>query len=1020
MTPQRLAAACGAGLVVAIATGLGFRPGPTTGPAMTGVSSPGLLPREPLRFVPNSGQWGDEVRFAALGSPQPALVCDDGFALATLGADGLGVTLRFRFGPGSRPFTGEGAAASPVHVLKRTVLVSAADSWTTLRRPDAWPGVDVVLRADTEASSAAALAYDLVVRDADALAGVSIEVLGTESMHAEADGSLRLVAALGAGRTTTLVQRPPRTFVVRDAREVAVPSRAVVLGPSRFGFVVEGVRSDERLCVDPGFVWSSYLGGSASDECRRVRRLPDGDLVLAGWAGSPDFPTSPGAFRATGQRDAFVARLSGDGAVLRWSTYLGGSELEEIDALALAPDGQLVVGGWTGSADFPTSVGAYQRSYFGGGLLANIGDGFVAKLSSDGSRLIWSSFLGRVGDDFVRALEVLPDGSVVAAGDTTADAFPTTPGVIQPEFRSGNVFLPDVFVAKLDASGANLLWSTYLGGFAQDFLGGLAIAPDGAIVFGGLTASTALPVTATAAQRTLRGFWDGFVVRMSSDARRVIACSYLGGQGSEQVRALAIAPDGEIYAAGRSALDAAATFPASTDALQVRTQGLEDGFVARFSADLSVLRAATMLGGAGDDSCEGIALLPGGGLAVVGWTAGLGFPVPASAAQPNYGGGSRDGFVAQFDPTLAMLRAISYAGGSAKDLLVDVVAGGVGDELIAVGSSFSIDFPIGANPLQAGNQGESDAVVMRFDARLDAGAALELRAPASGPTEAVFAPGLAHDALAFTLHNGAPVAIALEALECGIAGSADASRELLGLGLFVDVDRDGRLGQGDARLAGPIAVPDAAGRVRLPASRTLAADESLELLVVIESRAACRRGAEFAVWFDGAPAIVARRGDDQRRVLVTGATTLSGAARICAERRTFSADLDGDGQADVRDLRALAARLGEAPANAGEDPDDDGVIAAADLALGIDRVLQRAPLFALPGSVDAGGLLVLRGHALDDEDFAASLDATPLARVLATPRVLVFAVPVAAPRGLRTLRIASDGVTRRSVSVEVR
>lgn len=1020
MTPQSLAAACGAGLVVAIATGLGLCPGPTTPAASSRGGLPSSLPREAMRFVPNSGQWGDAVRFAALGSPQPALVCDDGFTLATLGADGEGVALRFRFGPGPRPFAGEVAAASPVHVLKRTVLVSAAASWTTLRRPEAWPGVDVVLRADTEASSAAALAYDLVVRDADALAGVSIEVLGCQSMHAEGDGSLRFVAALGAGRTTTLVQRPPRTFVVRDAREVDVPSRAVVLGPARFGFAVEGVRAGEELCVDPGFVWSSYLGGSASDECRRVRRLPDGDLVLAGWAGSPDFPTSPGAFRATGQRDAFVARLSGDGTVLRWSTYLGGSELEEIDALALAPDGDLVVGGWTGSADFPTSAGAYQRNYFGGGLLANIGDGFVAKLSSDGSRLIWSSFLGRVGDDFVRALEVLPDGSVVAAGDTTADSFPTTPGVIQPEFRSGNVFLPDVFVAKLDANGASLLWSTYLGGFAQDFLGGLAIAPDGAIVFGGLTASTALPVTANAAQRTLRGFWDGFIVRMSSDARSVIACSYLGGQGSEQVRALAIAPDGEIYAAGRSALDAAASFPASTDALQVRTQGLEDGFVARFSADLSVLRAATMLGGAGDDSCEAIAWLAGGGVAVAGWTAGSGFPVPASAAQPIYGGGSRDGFVAQFDPTLSMLRAISYAGGTAKDLLVDVVAGGVGDELVAVGSSFSSDFPVGTNPLQAGNRGESDAVVLRFDARTDATATLRLQAPATGPAEAVFAPGLAHDALAFTLHNDAPVAIALEAIECGIAGSADAALELLGLGLFVDADRDGRLGSGDARLAGPIAVPGAAGRVRLPASRTLAADESLELLIVIESRAACRRGAEFAVWFDGAPAIVARRGDDQRRVLVTGATTLSGAARICTERRTFSADQDGDGLADVRDLRALATRLGEVPVNAGEDPDDDGVIGAADLALGIDRVLQRAPLFASPASVDAGGLLVLRGHALDDQDFAASLDAAPLVRLLATPRALVFAVPVATPRGLRTLKIAADGVTRRTASIEVR
>lgn len=1012
----RPAALCGAGVAVAMACAAAIR---ATGTPQLEAEIASSTPVSGLRFVANEGAWDTAARFVVLGSPQPALVRGDGFALALRGAGGHGACVSFRAGDGAREVVGEDPLDAPVHVL-RGATATRATSYSRVRLRDAWPGVDVLLRTDASGGRAGALAYDLVVRDEKALATVAIEVDGATTIRSCDDGTLAFDVELGDGTHATLVQAAPHTFARRGGIDVPVRSRVVLLGERSFGFAVDDLAPGESFCIDPGFLWSTYLGGSASDECRRVRRLSDGDFLVAGWAGSPDFPTTPGAFRSVGQRDAFVARMNGDGTVLRWSTYLGGSELEEIDAIEVAPDGGIVLGGWTGSPDFPTTPGAYQRIYFGGGLLANIGDGFVCKLSSDGANLIWSTYLGRVGDDFVRALAVSADGTIVAAGDTTADTFPTTPGVIQPDFRSGNVFLPDVFVSRLSADGGTLIWSTYLGGFAQEFLGGLAIAPGGSIVFGGLTASSALPVTIGAAQPTLRGFWDGFIVRMSADARVVEACSYLGGEGAEQIRALVIDGEGEVVAVGRSANDSASTFPATPDAFQRRSGGEEDGFVARFSADLRVLRAATLIGGAGDDSCEGVTLMTGGAIAVVGWTAGQGFPIGGAAAQPNYGGGTRDGFVAQFDATLAMVRSISFAGGSARDGLADVVHAGAGDELIAVGSTYSTDLPVGATALQPTNRGDSDAIVLRIDARTDASRPLVLEPPASPPAEATFVAGAQRDLLAFGARNRTGGTIELQAVECGIAGTGDAILDLLGISLFVDVDRDGRPSSGDERLAGPIAATSAASRVRIDCGRSIAADESLPLLLVLESRTTARPGAEFTAWLESGLSIVARSFTDERRVLVTGPLPLAGAARICGLRRTFSGDQDGDRVADVRDVRSLAFRLGALPGDVGADPDEDGTIDRDDVAMALDRALGRAPLAPLPAIVDAGGLLVLRGFDLASLATTVELDGAPLARLIANDRAHVFAVPRSVPRGTRSASVSSGGRVRFATTIEVR
>ncbi|MGE0143593.1 MAG: dockerin type I domain-containing protein [Planctomycetota bacterium] len=963
--------------------------------------------------------------YLALGLGALARVRTDGIDLGVAEApseatrasgERRGAVVAFDF-PGSADAVVPGAACASTLRLAAGAARAVAPA-QDLRLHEVAEGVDVVVRTQSSAGDRIDLAYDVHARVAASLADFTITVRGARRLSIDDSGRLCVEVVLPDGRSTVLQQSAPTTYALRGANSVIVESRVELRGEDRFGFRVAGVDADEAVCVDPGFTWATYLGGSGNDEALATLRLPDGDLVIAGWAGSPDFPTTPGVFRQTGARDAFLSRLSPDGSTLRWSTYLGGREAEEIEAIALAPDGDLVVGGWTGSIDFPVSTNAYQRLWAGGGLLTQVGDGFVAKLSPDGRQLRWSTFLGRFGDDFVRGLAVDGDGSVIVAGDTTAADFPTTPGSYQTVFGSGNLFLPDAFVSRLSSDGTRLLASTYLGGFAQEFVGGLALAADGSIWIGGLSASSGLPVSTGAFQRDLRGFWDGFVARLSPELDAVIACTYLGGDGYEQILDLALDADGELVCVGRVGGDPAG-FPTTPGAYQRTTLGGDDAFVARMSADVTELHAATLLGGALDDAAEGVSFTSDGGVVVVGFTGGQGFPVGGQAAQPNFGGGIQDGFVAHLDATLGMPFAVSYAGGAERDSLRGLVAIGVGEEFLAIGSTASSDLPVSGNALQSANAGGSDAMFVRIDAQRVNEEFLAIAYPASTLTPSTFAPGDRPVAFRFFPRNRAGTAVDVLAVELIIAGTGDAATDLLGVSLWHDVDDDGRVGAGDREISPRTAVSGLAGRVTLATNLRIQPAETLALIVLLESSATCTDGVEFGVTLEGDFAITARRVDDGRRVGVLSGDA-QGSPFVCGREREFRADVDGDGLIDVRDVRRLVRQQGATGVDPTLDPDRDGAITASDVAMLISRVLDRSSLAPLPTELAAGGFLVLSGFELESFDLRCELGGRELPpRNQASRRSAVFAVPRTTPRAELTLEVfeGSESIARRTVTV---
>lgn len=1025
MSAPRTSAAATALLATAAFAAWSLRPVDAVVPAVdlppaATLASPvpgGASPSSRLAFVANDGAWDPRVAFAALGGP----------TVSWLGADGLTLRLERRAGPADRDVTGavvrfgfgvpsafvaEGSAPHPVHVLRRSG--ASGSTAAQVRAVDCWEGVDVVFRDDPLTGADGSLAYDLHLAPGADLGAARVVVEGAVVGAERADGGLAFEVALADGSCVTLEQRAPVSWVETDSGRRPVRSSLRRIDRRTFGFEVEGWDGRERLVVDPGFTWSTYIGGGASDACHTMTVAPDGDLILGGWAGSTDFPTTAGSYRSQGALDAFVARLAPDGTTLRYATYLGGGDVDEVLTLDLAADGAVVCGGWTASLDFPTTAGVLQPNFGFGSTFYGFGDGFVAELAPDGSSLRWATYLGPQGDDYVKGLACLDDGSIIVAGETNAERFPTTPGAFQTDFGSGSILVPDLFLARLTPGARAIEWATYFGEFAQELFGGLAIAPDGGIVLAGLSASLALPTTEGAFQREMRGSWDGFVTRFTPDGTALEFSTYIGGDGYDQVRSVVVDDHGEVYIAGRTAFETGVPFPVTGAAFQAEFGTEEDGFVARLSADGRRLIASTVLGGEGDDSCETIALGPDGGVLVGGFTSGRGFPISPEAAQSNYGGGIHDGFAMHFDPTLSVQRGASYVGGVAKDQVVAIAAARQG--VYVAGTTFSADLQTTGGVLQPTFGGASDGFVVAVPFGMSAGQSLQLSlTPAQSPVSAGTAG--AWTLLGGGLRNDRADAVHVEGLELFVSDAGS----LTTVAVHEDLDGNGRYSAGEPALSLDIPVPADGERCVIPLSVRIPSAGRLAFVVVGRGGLALTDGTETLAGVTDHECFVVRSETDGRRVVVEGASSpLQGDALVFGTRRSFSGDYDSDGASTCRDVRMLATRLGATPRDEAEDPDGDGRITAADVDLLLARVLEQKPAFtATTRSVRPGGALRIDGFDLDSGAVDARLDGVDVRVVLRDARLLVLEVPRGLALGSHRLELRFDGVLALDVEVVV-
>lgn len=397
-----------------------------------------------------------------------------------------------------------------------------------------------------------------------------------------------------------------------------------------------------KLGPDGALVYSTYLGGAGFDQGFDVAVKPSCasscDAYVTGSTGSPNFPTTLGAFDpvASGGGDAFVTKLSA-GGVPTYSTYLGGTHQDDVGrAISVGPSGGAYVLGNTASLDFPTKSPIQSELALGGTNCAGpCPDAFVTKLNPDASgpgSLIYSTYLGGSGREGAQDIALDPSDNAYVTGQTENSAFPH---ITSDAFdRDGGFF--DSFVTKLTGDGA-LSYSTYLGGGLS---GGIAVDPSGNAYLAGQTGTRDFPTTSGAFDRTTDGN-DAFVMKLNALGSGLVYSTALGGRGAEGGSDLAIDSEGNAYAAGYTNSD---DFP-TRYAHQVRRGGL-DAFLTKLNPEGSTLLYSTYLGGESDDIVEENAVDGEGNAYVVGITESNFFPRkgPPSAAQ----GGVRDAFVAKY------------------------------------------------------------------------------------------------------------------------------------------------------------------------------------------------------------------------------------------------------------------------------------------------------------------------------------------------------------------------------------
>ncbi len=263
-----------------------------------------------------------------------------------------------------------------------------------------------------------------------------------------------------------------------------------------------------------GLIYSTLLGNSSFDTGNGIAVDNAGNAYVTGRAGS-GFPTTPGAFQpnfAGGLADAFVTKLNAAGSALIYSTYLGGSDLDNGTAIALDAAGNAYITGAAVSTNFPTTPGAFQ-------LTSTAGGPFATKLNPSGSALVYSSYLaGSTGGGFGAGIAVDANGNAFVTGSTFSTDFPTTPDAQQP-VSGGNT---DAFVTALNPTGSALIYSTYLGGNGVDQGLGIATDASGKAYVTGLTSSANFPTTAGAFQPAYSGSFDAFAAQftVAADRRR--------------------------------------------------------------------------------------------------------------------------------------------------------------------------------------------------------------------------------------------------------------------------------------------------------------------------------------------------------------------------------------------------------------------------------------------------------------------------------------------------------------------
>jgi hypothetical protein len=327
--------------------------------------------------------------------------------------------------------------------------------------------------------------------------------------------------------------------------------------------------------------YSTYFhAGSKLIDCRGIAVDDNGSAYIVGTSYLGGIPVTSGAFDTTpnGERDAYLVKFEPNGSALNFSTYLGGLNTDKGVSVAVDDFGNAYVVGYTESADYPTTIGAYDRSHNGANTDFDL---YVTKVNASGSSLEFSTFIGGSGTDYSSDICVDNNQNVYITGITYNNNFPTTVGAIDQTLGGDK----DLFVAKLNSSGSRLDYSTYIGGSGREDPGRIMVREPSIVYMAGSSDSDDFPITHGAYNTKRNGDWDSFFSIIDMQDGKLYYSTFLGGSDVE----LTTGVGGSLSTSGERAYIVGTThstdISVSSDVIGPIFNGGTEGFLFTFDID---------------------------------------------------------------------------------------------------------------------------------------------------------------------------------------------------------------------------------------------------------------------------------------------------------------------------------------------------------------------------------------------------------------------------------------------------
>ncbi|HJS29517.1 MAG TPA: SBBP repeat-containing protein [Anaerolineales bacterium] len=663
-----------------------------------------------LRFIQDRSRAGSGPGFYAEGPAGTSYFSTEGLFLGVVvpvtnpGSQDNTISaapLRVIF-EGASPAARLSGMGEPVGLASR-YLGGDKDSWESglpvfskIRYSSLYPGIDLVYRG-TDLASRGGLGlkgYYEVSSGGDP-AAIRWRYSGNWSVDAADNGDLRLNlrAADSGSRELELVEKAPSAWQIGGSGEqVPVEVSYLVHEDGSIGFSLGDYDQRKVLIIDPELDYSTFVGGSGTDEGFDVALDSARNAVVVGTTISVDYPADIALDELlVGNRNVLLTKINSDGGGLEFSIFLGGTGDDVGRSISIDSTGEIYLTGTTDSPDFPSTFPPLAPEESGQNI-------FTVKLSLNGGQLRYSRVFGGSLLDEARGISADDTGAAYIVGVTDSPDFPTF-DPFQPVFGGGDT---DGFVMKLSPIGDAQVYSSYVGGTGTDEANGIAVDRRGAAYITGMTMSEDFPTQAADGAGVLQVFQsrisDAFLVKLVPDGGGFHFSTYLGQGEGNSGNDIALDRDGNAYVVG------------TVDSLEsAEVAGSTDVFVTAVEAEgKSILFNATF-GGSGDEEGLGIGVDRQRNVYASGETESENLAT-SGLIQPGYGGNG-DAFISQFTPEGSLVTT-HYLGGGEFDSGRAIAVAGNGDAFVA-GVTFSADFPT-ANAYQSAYRGDGDVYILKI------------------------------------------------------------------------------------------------------------------------------------------------------------------------------------------------------------------------------------------------------------------------------------------------------------------